>query len=94
VAASETSLHPRLDLQDNKDPPGGGRRSLLRRSSQSNIYVKRGDRERVKERESKRIEKSPCQVVLIALLYPCMLNVCFTLVKHTVQWGRLVSSLT
>jgi hypothetical protein len=74
-------------------PAGGGRRSLLRRSSQSSIYMKRGDREREWERVHED-QKSPCQVVLIAFLYPCMLNVRFTLVKYTVQWGRLISSLT
>jgi len=74
VASSETSLRPRSDLQNNKDPPGGGRRSLLRRSSQSSIHMKRGDKERA--RESMRVEKSPCQVVLIALHTKCLFYPC------------------
>jgi len=45
MAWSETSFLPRVGLQNRKDPPGVGRRSLLQRSSQSSIYVKRGDRE-------------------------------------------------
>jgi hypothetical protein len=59
VASSETSLRSCLGLQNKKDPPEVGRRSLLRRSSQSSVYMKRRERERERERELERIIDSP-----------------------------------
>jgi hypothetical protein len=54
VASSETSLCPCLGLQNKKDPPGVGRQSLLRRSSQSSVCKKRRERERERARENNR----------------------------------------
>jgi hypothetical protein len=46
VAASETSLRLELGLQNKKGSPGVGRRSLLRRSSQSSVSYGKRARER------------------------------------------------
>jgi len=70
MASSETSPLLCAGLQNKKDPPGVGRRSLLRRSSQSNVYVKRGEEER--ERVSKRIDSASitfCTVFYIPACY-------------------------
>jgi hypothetical protein len=68
---------------------GVGRRSLLRRSSQSSVCIKRRER----ERELERIIDSP-KWFLYSLLYLCMLYVHFAPVKPKAQWRRLISSLT
>jgi hypothetical protein len=47
-------LRPRLGLQNQKGPPGVGRRGLLRRSSQSSVYIEKREREREREREISR----------------------------------------
>jgi len=46
-------LSSHAGLQNRKDPPGVGRRSLLRRSSQSSVCKKRRERERERERDLK-----------------------------------------
>jgi hypothetical protein len=74
-----------------QERPAGGWPAEPPPTIKSVQYLCEEGRQRESSRERK---KSSCQVVLIALLYPCMLNVRFTLVKHTVQWGRLISSLT
>jgi hypothetical protein len=91
VASSGTSLRLCLGLQNKKDPPGVGRRSLLRRSSQSSVCMKRRERERERARENNRFCPNN---FLYSLLYPCMLYVYFAPVKHKAQWRRLISSLT
>jgi hypothetical protein len=51
-------LRPRLGLQNKKGPPGIGRGGLLRRSSQSSVYIEKRERERERERRSPRDNRS------------------------------------
>jgi hypothetical protein len=88
-ASSETSLHPRPDLQNRKDPPGGGRRSLLQRSNQSSVCKKRREGERISEKN-----ELPFYNFYTPFLYLYVLYVSFTLVKHRAPCRRLISSLT
>jgi hypothetical protein len=90
VAASETSLRLELGLQNKKDSSGVGRRSLLRRSSQSSVsYGKRA-----RERESSENNELPFYNFYTPFLYPCVLYVSFTPVKHRAPCRCLISSLT
>jgi len=87
MASSETSIHSRLDLQNREDTPGGGRRSLLRRSSQSSVCKKRREGERENDWFCFNNFYTP-------FLYSCMPYAYFAIVKHKALCGRLISPLT
>jgi hypothetical protein len=70
-------------------PAGGGWRSLLRRSSQSNVCKKRREGEKISENN-----ELPFNNFYTPFLYPYVLYVSFTPVKHRALCRRLISSLT
>jgi hypothetical protein len=87
VASSETSLHPRPDLQNRKDLPGvaGGASSD---DQVSPVFVRRGEREKSENNEL------PFNNFYTPFLYPYVLYVSFTPVKHKAPCRRLISFLT
>jgi hypothetical protein len=89
VASSETSLHPRPDLQNRKDLPGvaGGASSD---DQVSPVFVRRRER----EREISENNELPFYNFYTPFLYPYVLYVSFTPVKHRAPCRRLISSLT
>jgi hypothetical protein len=60
-------IRPRLGLQNKKGPPGIGRGGLLRRSSQSSVYIEKREREREREREDLLEIIDPAQIIFFVL---------------------------
>jgi hypothetical protein len=86
VASSETSLHPRPDLQNNKDPPGVPAEPPPTIKSVRYLCEEERERERMID---------PAQMIFFILPFISLHVIClFCPCQAQGPWRRLISSLT